>query len=54
MSIEVIVFDDLTAPVLSNESDVKTGDTTAALSVDTDKDNGTLYWVVTQSVTQPC
>jgi hypothetical protein len=44
---------DVTAPVLSNPSGIKTGQTTAALAVDTDEGNGTLYWVVTTSSTPP-
>lgn len=43
----------LGAPNLSNPSAVATGQTTADLSVNTDQDAGTLYWVLTQSVTAP-
>lgn len=44
---------DLTAPTLSSATGTETSDTEADLSVDTDEDSGTLYWVVTQSATSP-
>lgn len=44
---------DVTAPILSSATGTETSDTTADLSVSTDEANGTLYWVVTQSATDP-
>lgn len=44
---------DVTAPVLSSAEGVKTGQTTADLSVNTDTAEGELYVVVTQSATAP-
>lgn len=44
---------DVTAPTLSSPAGVGTGTTTASGSVSTNEANGTLYWVVTQSVTSP-
>lgn len=44
---------DTTEPTLSSPSGSATGSTTADGSVDTDEDNGTLYWVVTESGTAP-
>lgn len=44
---------DTTAPVLSSPLGTQTGQTTADLGVTTDEGNGTIYWVVTQSATQP-
>lgn len=41
------------APSLTNPTGTATGDTTADGSVDTDEDDGTLYWVVTESSTSP-
>jgi hypothetical protein len=37
------------APVLSNATDTKTGQTTATLTFDTTEDTGTLYWIVPAS-----
>lgn len=53
MSIEIVVADDLVAPVLTGPGGEGTGETTANLAVTTNKDNGTLYWVVTESATSP-
>lgn len=53
MSIEIVVADDLVAPVLSSPGGEGTGETTANLAVTTNKDNGTLYWIVTESATSP-
>lgn len=44
---------DSVAPMLSSPVDAASGTTTASLSVDTDEDNGTLYWVVTTSDSPP-
>jgi len=44
---------DVTPPALTFPIDTQTGQTTADLSVDTDDDDGTLYWVVTQAATKP-
>jgi len=44
---------DVIAPVLSLLSMYSTGATTAAGSVTTDENNGTIYWVTTTSITQP-
>lgn len=44
---------DVTAPVLTSPTAVKTGETTGAGNVTTDEGNGTLYFVVTQSSTSP-
>lgn len=44
---------DVTAPTLSAPIGTQTGQTTAALSVSTDENNGTLYWVVSESATPP-
>jgi len=44
---------DVTAPVLSTCFMYSTGATTAAGSVTTDENNGTIYWVTTTSITQP-
>jgi len=43
----------LAAPILDTQSASATGSTTGDAYVDTDEGNGTLYWVVTQSITQP-
>lgn len=40
-------------PTLSNPTDTATAKTTAALGVDTNEGNGTLYWVVSTSATPP-
>lgn len=53
MSIEIVVADDLDAAVLSDPAGEGTGETTANLAVTTDKDNGTLFWVVTESAPSP-
>lgn len=44
---------DTTAPLLNAAAASATGETTAAGSVATDEGNGTLYWVVSTSGTQP-
>lgn len=44
---------DTTAPVLSSATGTSTGSTTATVGATTDEANGTLYVVVTTSVTQP-
>jgi uncharacterized protein DUF4082 len=44
---------DETAPILSNATASATGQSTASLAVDTDEGNGTLFWVVTTSSSQP-
>lgn len=44
---------DTTAPVLSSPTGTATGSTTATVGATTDEANGTLYAVVTTSVTQP-
>ena len=44
---------DTTPPNLSSPNGVASGTTTATGTVTTDEDNGTLYWVVTQSATTP-
>lgn len=44
---------DEVAPTLSSATDVKTGQTTADVGVDTNEANGTLYSVVTTSSTSP-
>ena len=53
MSIEIVVADDLVAPALSGPAGVGTGETTANLAASTDKDNGSIYWVVTESASSP-
>jgi hypothetical protein len=44
---------DTTAPTLTSPTGTQSGQTTADLSVSTDEDNGTLYWVVSESDTPP-
>lgn len=44
---------DTTAPTLTSASGTATSDTTANLAVTTDEANGTLYWFVSTSATQP-
>jgi hypothetical protein len=44
---------DVTAPILTSAIGSSTGAATAQGQVTTDEGNGTLYWVVTQSVTTP-
>lgn len=44
---------DTTAPVLSSPTGTSTGSTTATVGATTDEGNGTMYAVVTTSVTQP-
>lgn len=44
---------DITAPVLSNATDTKTGSTTGTITVDTDEGNGTLYWILSSAITAP-
>lgn len=44
---------DVTAPTLSNPVDNASGATGAAISVDTNEGNGTLYWFVSTSATPP-
>jgi hypothetical protein len=44
---------DVTAPVLSNPVDDNAGSSDGALTVDTDEDNGTLYWVISTSASAP-
>jgi hypothetical protein len=44
---------DVTGPVLSSAEGTQTGATTANLTVNTDTDEGTLYWVVSESATTP-
>lgn len=44
---------DEVAPTLSSATGTATSDTEADLSVSTNEGNGTLYWVVTQSATDP-
>lgn len=44
---------DVTAPTLSSPVDAADGSDAGTGSVDTDEDNGTLYFVVTQSATSP-
>lgn len=44
---------DVVAPVLSLPTGLETGTTTLSGTVVTDEGNGTLYWVVTTSATQP-
>ena len=44
---------DVTAPVLSSPTATATNSTTGSGSVSTDEGNGTLYWVVTTSATEP-
>lgn len=44
---------DVTAPILSSATGTEVSATSADLSVSTDEDNGTLYWVVTTSATKP-
>jgi hypothetical protein len=44
---------DETAPTLSNPVDDNAGSTDAALTVDTDEANGTLYWVISTSASAP-
>jgi hypothetical protein len=43
---------DTTAPTLSNVTDIKTGTTTATITVDTNEGNGTLYWAVSTNTTR--
>jgi hypothetical protein len=43
---------DTTAPTLSSVTDVKTGQTTATIGVDTNEGNGTLYWAVSTNTTR--
>lgn len=44
---------DVTAPILSAPVDDASGATGAAISVDTDEGNGTLYWAITDSAVAP-
>jgi hypothetical protein len=44
---------DVTAPTLSAPVDDNAGSTDGALTVDTDEDNGTLYWVISTSASAP-
>jgi hypothetical protein len=44
---------DTTAPILSAPVDDNAGETDAALTVDTDEGNGTLYWVISTSSSAP-
>jgi len=44
---------DVTAPTLSSPTDAAASATTASIGVDTDEDNGTLYWVITTASNTP-
>ena len=44
---------DVLAPTLSAPTDTKTGSSTATITVDTNEGNGTLYWVLSSSITTP-
>jgi len=44
---------DTTAPILSSAQDNKTGSTTATITVITDEGNGTLYYVLSSSISPP-